>query len=40
MSIKSVKYLFNYVYKGHDCAQLEFSKHLDHDEICTFVDDM
>ena len=31
MSIKSVKYL--YTYKGHDCAQLEFSEHLEHDEI-------
>ena len=38
MSIKSVKYLYKYVYKGHDCVQLEFSEHLEHDEIHTFVD--
>ena len=38
MSIKSVKNLYKYVYKGHDCAQLEFREQLDHDDICTFVD--
>ena len=24
-SIKSIKYLYKYVYKGHDCAQVEFT---------------
>jgi len=28
MSIKSVKYLYKYIYKGHDCIQLEFSEKL------------
>ena len=23
MTVKSVKYLFKYVYKGHDCANME-----------------
>ena len=26
MSIKSVKYLFKYVYKGHDCINLQLSE--------------
>ena len=38
MPIKSVKYLYKYVYKGHDYIQLEFSEKLNHDEIQTFVD--
>ncbi|XP_065907872.1 uncharacterized protein [Dysidea avara] len=38
MSIKSVKYLYKYVYKGHDCIQLEFEEKFNHDEIHTFVD--
>ena len=25
-SIKSVKYLFKYVYKGHDCANIELKE--------------
>ena len=37
MSIKSVKYLFKYVYKGHDCANVEI-RTFDHDEISTFLD--
>ena len=37
MSIKSVKYLYKYVYKGHYCIQLEFEK-FNHDEIHTFLD--
>ncbi|GBO45558.1 hypothetical protein AVEN_37637-1 [Araneus ventricosus] len=33
-SIKSVKYLYKYVYKGHDAAiRFENEKTLDHDEI-------
>ncbi len=40
MSVKSVKYLYKYIYKGHDCASLELTEsgQLDHDEITTHVD--
>ena len=34
MSVKSVKYLFKYVYKGHDCANIE----IEHDEVKSFMD--
>jgi hypothetical protein len=38
-SIASVKYLYKYVYKGHDCALLEAtSNELNHDEVKTFLD--
>ncbi|XP_064644731.1 uncharacterized protein LOC135498406 [Lineus longissimus] len=39
-SIKSVKYLFKYVYKGHDCANIRITEtnQLTHDEIHTFLD--
>jgi hypothetical protein len=39
-SIKSVKYLFKYVYKGYDCANVEVSEksELNHDEVSAFVD--
>lgn len=39
-SIKSVKYLFKYVYKGHDCANVAIKEHqtLNHDELKTFID--
>ncbi|GBN66559.1 hypothetical protein AVEN_110234-1 [Araneus ventricosus] len=39
-SIKSVKYLYKYVYKGHDAASIRFEneKTLDHDEILLFLD--
>ncbi|XP_030759613.1 uncharacterized protein LOC115885012 [Sitophilus oryzae] len=36
-SVKSVKYLFKYVYKGHDDANVEI-KELSHDEVSTYVD--
>lgn len=34
-SVKSVKYMFKYVYKGHDCASMEMVEAADnaHDEI-------
>ena len=38
MSVKSIKYLYKYVYKGHDCARIEFNEVYNHDEIKTFVD--
>jgi hypothetical protein len=39
-SVKSVKYLFKYVYKGHDCANVAIAEcgTLQHDEIKTFMD--
>ena len=39
-SIKSVKYLFKYVYKGHDCANVEVaeSNELNHDEVSRYMD--
>lgn len=39
-SIKSVKYIFKYVYKGHDSAtvQIQEQNTLQHDEIKTFMD--
>jgi hypothetical protein len=39
-SVKSVKYLFKYVYKGHDCANIALAEHgtLQHNEIQTFMD--
>ena len=38
MSIKSVKYLFKYVYKGHDCINLEVSEKYNHDEVKSYLD--
>ncbi|GBM36920.1 hypothetical protein AVEN_14901-1 [Araneus ventricosus] len=39
-SVKSVKYLYKYVYKGHDVASKKIQKEgaLDHDEILSFVE--
>ena len=39
MSIKSVKYLFKYVYKGHDCANVEAQPEtaINHDEVSNFL---
>ncbi|XP_053164882.1 uncharacterized protein LOC128350484 [Hemicordylus capensis] len=39
-SVRSVKYLFKYVYKGHDCAKVEIQEPntLNHDEITTYMD--
>jgi hypothetical protein len=38
MTVKSVKYLYKYIYKGHDCANIEINERIDHDEIKTFLD--
>ncbi|XP_030850990.1 uncharacterized protein LOC754317 [Strongylocentrotus purpuratus] len=39
MSVKSVKYLFKYVYKGHDCASVEVQPEttFNHDEVSHFL---
>ncbi|XP_044591402.1 uncharacterized protein LOC123269633 [Cotesia glomerata] len=42
-SIKAVKYLFKYIYKGHDCASVdilnpETERVIDHDEIREFIE--
>ncbi|GBL74446.1 hypothetical protein AVEN_220506-1 [Araneus ventricosus] len=39
-SVKSVKYLYKYAYKGHDAASVKIQKEgaLDHDEILSFVE--
>ena len=39
-SIKSVKYFFKYVYKGHDCANIRVTEvnQLTHDEVQTYND--
>ncbi|GBN14300.1 hypothetical protein AVEN_241912-1 [Araneus ventricosus] len=39
-SIKCVKYLYKYVYKGHGAASIRFENEntLDHDEILSFLD--
>ena len=36
-SMKCVKYLYKYVYKGHDCANVVVEEILHHDEIQTGV---
>ncbi|XP_057296296.1 uncharacterized protein LOC130625260 [Hydractinia symbiolongicarpus] len=38
MSVKSVKYLYKYIYKCHDCANIEINERIDHDEVQTFLD--
>ncbi|XP_053134124.1 LOW QUALITY PROTEIN: uncharacterized protein LOC128337304 [Hemicordylus capensis] len=42
-SVKSVKYLYKYVYKGHDATSIKLQQEnqtgiLEHDEITTFLD--
>ena len=38
MTVRAVKYLYKYIYKGHDCASIEINERIDHDEIKTFLD--
>nr|XP_047123764.1 uncharacterized protein LOC105849148 [Hydra vulgaris] len=38
MSIKSVKYLYKYIYKGHDCANVVINQSVHHDEVNTYLD--
>ena len=43
MTVKSVKYLFKYAYKGHDCASVQMYQDLEHsqmqhDEISMHLD--
>ena len=38
VSIKSVKYIYKYIYKGHDVAHIQINERIDHNEIITFVD--
>ena len=37
-TVKSVKYIFKYVYKGHDCADREVTEATRHDETNFFLD--
>ncbi|XP_051791512.1 uncharacterized protein LOC127530003 [Erpetoichthys calabaricus] len=37
-TVKSFNYLFKYVYKGHDCANVSISERNDHDETRMYVD--
>jgi len=39
-SVKSAKYFFKYVYKGHDSANVQIQQHgtLQHDEIKAYMD--
>ncbi|XP_065682370.1 uncharacterized protein LOC100211009 [Hydra vulgaris] len=38
MSIKSVKYLYKKVYKGHYCGNVVINESVNHDEINTYLD--
>nr|XP_047140914.1 uncharacterized protein LOC100203419 [Hydra vulgaris] len=38
MSVKAVKYLYKYIYKGHDCANILINEQINHDEVNTFLD--
>lgn len=44
MAVKSIKYVYKYVYKEDDCAKLKFSNNktseLNHDEIISFYADV
>ncbi|XP_065678231.1 uncharacterized protein LOC136093196 [Hydra vulgaris] len=38
MSVKAVKYLYKYIYKSHDCANILINEQINHDEVNTFLD--
>ncbi|XP_065675717.1 uncharacterized protein LOC136091925 [Hydra vulgaris] len=38
MSVKAVKYLYKYIFKGHDCANILVNEKINHDEVNTFLD--
>nr|XP_047142407.1 uncharacterized protein LOC105845608 [Hydra vulgaris] len=38
VSVKAVKCLYKYIYKGHDCANVLINEQVKHDEINTFLD--
>ena len=38
MSVKAVKYLYKYIYKGHNCANILINEQINHDEVNTFLD--
>ncbi|XP_065660363.1 uncharacterized protein LOC136084156 [Hydra vulgaris] len=38
MSVKAVKYLYKYIYKDHDCANILINEQINHDEVNTFLD--
>lgn len=41
-SVKAVKYIFKYIYKGYDCANVVIdsngNQQLNHDEVANFLD--
>ncbi|XP_065658166.1 uncharacterized protein LOC136082673 [Hydra vulgaris] len=38
MSVKAVKYLYKYIYKGHDCANVLINEQVNHNKVNTFLD--
>ena len=40
-SVQSVKYIHKYIYKGHDCANVQVTSNndltLNHDEVTTYI---
>ncbi|XP_065679039.1 uncharacterized protein LOC136093741 [Hydra vulgaris] len=38
MSVKAVKDLYKYIYKGHDCTNVLINDQVNHDEVNTFLD--
>ncbi|XP_057310029.1 uncharacterized protein LOC130648026 [Hydractinia symbiolongicarpus] len=36
--IKSVRYLYKYIYKGCDTAHIEINERIDHDKVTTILD--
>ncbi|XP_065650490.1 uncharacterized protein LOC136078635 [Hydra vulgaris] len=38
MFVKAVKYLYKYIYKGHDCANVLINEQVNHNEVNAFLD--